>query len=193
MDNFVDNSEISLGLVKNSTGSCSIKCGNKAVFVTVNGPEESDMRDDTYDAYESEDIDLSIKCKLCPNISSSSKIFENLCIELINKILKKYLIKDQNLLFKTISVSIYSNTENLSMICNAVLISLIHAGIPIFDMFYCVGTLPFFVFSNDQIDLCHHNGAIIQDQINDAKIELKRVKMAIRTALEKQMLFSKES
>lgn len=148
-----------VGLFKNYTGSSVMAIGDKYVCATVDGPLDSNARDDDF-----ESLNIDARCK----VFSSSKSFENLCNTLISKILNKYIVKD-SLMFKTIQISMYSNVTDLYLICNTVTAACLDAGIPLCDMIYCVGSQPMFVFRNDVIDFYHSNGAVTDAQIQEAK------------------------
>lgn len=160
------------GLFKNHTGSSILSSSQKYVCSTIDGPYDTSTKEDDF-----ESLNIEIKCK----VFTSSKDFENLCCGLVNRILNRYLVKD-SLLFKSIEISIYSNTTDLYLICNAVIITCLDAGIPLSDMIYCVGDKNLFVFRNDVIDFCHSYGPISVEEINEAKNSKNYIENNIKDA-----------
>lgn len=150
---------IAHSIFKSHTGSSILTTGTKYVCATVDGSFDSSTKEDEF-----ESLNLEVKCKVFTN----TKHFENMCSGLIDRILNRYLVKD-SLIFKTIQITLYCNTSDLYLICNAAIIGCLDAGIPLSDMIYCVGSKNMFVFRNDVIDFCHSIGIVSAKEINEAK------------------------
>lgn len=166
------NLKIEHGLFKSFTGSSRLSSDSKIAFATVNGPSNTLAREDNFGP-----VSIEIKCKF----SLQTKQFESMCSGLISKIIDKYIVKDE-MMFKTICINVYSNASDLSLICNAVNVACLDAGIAFNSMFYCVGTDPLFVFSNEIVDFYQSFGNVTDQHVEEAKRDLGYIKESIEYA-----------
>lgn len=146
--------KISRGVFKNYTGSSSIFSNSELVTTTILGPFDTLKKDDN-----TNELSVDIKIHHFPECKS----FENMAVGIVSKILENFVLKDIEK-YRAISMSIYTNTYNLSMIGNSVLIACLDCGIPLKNMFYCVGDYDLFIFSSGNIVLQH-----TVEPINDQK------------------------
>lgn len=161
------------GVFKNYTGSCSISSNLELVTTTVQGPTDSTRRDSKYD-----ELSIEIRVKHFPHL----KVFESMAVGIINRILSKFVVKDSNKL-RSMTVTVYTNTTNMSMICNSVLVACLDGGIPLKEMFYCAGNEELFVFSSGNVTLYHGKGMIDEEKSNEIKRELEYIKELVEHSM----------
>lgn len=170
--------EIKHGLFKSYTGSSSITSGLHAATTTVSGPSDILVRDDNH---ESLTTDVRVRH------SSRSKMFENMVAGLVNRLLDEYVEKEAEK-YRSIVVSVYSNTTNLSIICNSVLVACLDGGIPLKRMFYCAGEKDLFVYSNGSIEMCHCFGLAEDSRIKEILDEVKCVKESVEYGIRDMLM-----
>ncbi|ELA41445.1 uncharacterized protein VICG_01550 [Vittaforma corneae ATCC 50505] len=165
--------KISHGIFKNYTGSSTIFSSSELVTTTISGPSDNLKRDDCYDS-----LTIETKVRLFPQC----RPFDSMAVGIVNKILDTFVLKEVEK-FRSISISVYTNTRNLSMICNSVLIACLDGGIPLKSMFYSVGSSDLFVFSSGKIVLYHCFGYIDDEMSNKRQKELAHIKECIDFAM----------
>jgi hypothetical protein len=161
--------EIKHGLLRSYTGSSTIISGPEMATTTISGPSDSIVRDDNYE---------SLTTEVRVRHSSRSKMFESMIAGLVYRLLDEYVEKEAEK-YRSIVVCIYSNTLNLSIICNSVLVACLDGGIPLKRMFYCAGDRDLFVYSNESIEMCHSLGAIEDSRIREILNEIRSVKESV--------------
>lgn len=150
--------QIQHGLFKTYTGSSQLTSGTETVITTISGPPEVTFKDDS--------LLLSIDVKF--KHSSNIRAYDSFISGLIHKLLLNYLILDIDK-YKTITVNTYTNSTDLSLICNSVLVACLDGGIPLKSTFYCYGRDSLFVIENDQVVLYSGFSDASQDEIDQAK------------------------
>lgn len=161
------------GVFKNYTGSCSISSNMELVTTTIQGPSDSSRRDSNYD-----ELTIEVKVKHFPD----SKVFESMAVGIINRILSKFVVKGTDKL-RSMTVTVYTNTNNISMICNSVLVACLDGGIPLKEMFYCAGDEDLFVFSSGNVTLYHGKGMVDEEKSNEVKKELEYIKELVEHSM----------
>lgn len=103
---------------------------------------------------------------------------ENMVGGLVHRLLDVYVEKEAER-YRSILVGIYSNTFNLSIICNSVLVACLDGGIPLKAMFYCAGDRDLFVYSNGLIEMCHSLGAVDDARMKEVQDEMSYIQESI--------------
>jgi hypothetical protein len=165
--------KISHGLFASYTGSSSAYSNNELVTTTISGPSDTLKK-----------IEEPIESKTEVNVHHfpECKTFENLAVGIIEKILENFVVKDIDK-FRSPCISVYTNTRNLSMIGNSVLIACLDAGIPLKSMFYCAGSRNLFVFSSGNGVMYHGTGRISPNMMDEMRKESERVKESVESAM----------
>jgi len=118
--------EITHGLFKSHTGSSQITLGDSIAIVTIQGPYEAAGRMDGSPR-------LSIDLRLHNAMKTDE--YEAHFSDVFSKILEQYVVVDMDP-YKCLEVHIYTNTSDLCLICNGLLVACIDGGIPLRQMFY---------------------------------------------------------
>lgn len=167
------------GLYKTYTGSSELRSSEEIVICTIQGPSYTLTKADNFD-------NLTIETKF--KHSQGSKPHEAFVSEMINKLLLSIILTeiDQT---KSIIVNIYSNTYNLSMICNSAIIACIDGGIPLKTMPFCIGKENMIVLDGDRIILEHFTTQTCEDERKELLTEASSVKENILHALKDMLEF----
>lgn len=133
------------GMFKTFTGSGVIKDREKYAMATISGPLDVKIKEDFFKKME-----IEVRIRHMKKVRS----FENMTSALLENILDRYICREVEK-YRSIIISVYTNTTDLSYITNSVLIACIDGGIPLKTMFYSFGEENLFVFSNKILDLKH--------------------------------------
>ncbi len=131
--------KIEKSIYKSYTGSSRLISGDSVVITTIMSPCDTHLKDIV------PEISFEIKFKHY----SGSRPFENFIVNIISKILKKFIVLDMDQ-YKCMSVFVMSNTTNLSLICNSVLIACLDGGIPMKSIFYSIGTNNLYIYDTEK-------------------------------------------
>lgn len=159
-DNFFENlwfsdfrnifqNSMDLKILHSSVGEC---IGSSTVF---NSTELSTaMISETFETQVKEieffGMNFEVKIRHALNV----RPFESFCSGLIIKILNNFVCLDAAK-FRSFSITVYTNTKNLSIICNSILVAILDAGVPLRKMFSCVGDTNLYVCSEEKIVFSH--------------------------------------
>lgn len=116
---------ISHGCCKSATGSARTVSGQETVLVTVHGPSDGPNKTDDNPVLN---VDVRVRIAAAPRAS------ENFVAGLLSAVLRRYVILETDP-FKTLTVSVYSNTADMSVICNTALVACIDGGVPLHRLF----------------------------------------------------------
>lgn len=165
--------DIKHGIYRSYTGSSQMKSGPEIAIAVIQGPSDAPSKMETHSA-------LYIETRF--KHSSGSRVHDALISLIVNKILAKYVVTDidRN---GMLAVSVYSNTMNLSLICNCVLVACLDGGIPLKNMFYCTGTDSLYVVEDGEVALCHSLGMVTEEHMALAKKEAAYIKESIEYGL----------
>lgn len=131
--------KIEKSLYKSYTGSSKLISENDVVTSVIKCPSDMYSKDLTLD------LSFDIKFKHFTNF----RPFENFVVGIIEKLLKKVIVLDIDS-YRNMSLSIISNTTNLGLICNSVLIACLDGGIPMKCIFYSLGNNNLHVYDNEK-------------------------------------------
>lgn len=162
--------KISHDIFKNYSGSSTVSSNSELVSTTIAGPSDTLRRD-----WKQSSLGIETRVRHFP----PCKPFENMAVAIVNKILDIFVLKEAEQ-FRSITVTAYTNTFSLSMLCNSVLVACLDAGIPLREMFYCVGHDDLFVFSAETVVAYHSFGFIPDGRKAELEDELKHVKECIQ-------------
>lgn len=160
------------GIFKNYTGSATVSSNSELVSATITGPSDSLKRD-----WKHPTLGIDISVRHFP----PCKAFENMAVAIVNKLLDTFLIKTTDA-FRSIAITAYTNTFNLSMLCNSVFVACLDAGLPLSEMFYSVGSSDLFVFSTRDV-VFHSFGLVDDSRREELQAELEYVKECIHFAI----------
>lgn len=165
--------KIQHGVFKSYTGSSTISSASELVTATISGPSDNLKRDDSY-----EKLTVETKVRHFP----LCKPFESMVAGIVNDVLERFVLKEADR-FRSILITIYTNTQNLSLICNSVLVACLDAGIPLKSMFYSVGVEELFVFDSNDAVLYSKLGMAQEQRCENLQNDLKYIKEAVSFAM----------
>ncbi|KAM0681435.1 hypothetical protein GINT2_000637 [Glugoides intestinalis] len=165
--------KIQHGIFKSYTGSSTISTDSELVTTTIIGPSDNLKREEDY-----EKLTIETKVRHFPLY----KPFESMTTGIVNDVLEKFVIKEADR-FRSMVITIYTNTQNLSLICNSVLIACLDAGIPLKSMFYSVGAEELFIFDNNDAILYSKLVFAHEKRVKNIQEDLKYIKEAVAYAM----------
>lgn len=151
------------GIYKDFTGSARLKDNEKLVVVTVSGPTDTHNKE-----FIDDELDVEIKFRY----ADTDRPLENMIHGIVSSVLDVFVLKEADI-GRSISISIFSNTSNLSCILNTTLIALINAGVPLKSVFYSVGNTNLIVFSDNKIVLKHFVNSEEELNVDDSYRQIK--------------------
>lgn len=171
--------EIKHGMHRSCTGSSQLRSGSEVATTFIQGPSDTLSRAEAHS-------ELCIEVRF--RHSAGSRPHDNLVSAIIERILARYVIRSIDC-GRTMVVGVCSNSTNLSLICNSVLVACLDGGIPLREMFYCTGTDSLCVVEGGEVVMRHGAGAMTEGQADQARREAVYIKESVEYGLRDMLVF----